>query len=80
MVRLRLVSPHYHTQYSESIKVLDGTFVGSADDRSVRLGPGDEVSVPPRMVHSWGPVQEPVRMVLEIRPAHEGFEKWLTSS
>ena len=72
------VFPHYHTLYTETFKVLEGRIDGQAGDQKVSRGAGDEAVIPPRMVHGWSGTKE-VRnkAIVELRPAHEGFEKWL---
>lgn len=72
------VFPHYHTLYTETFKVLEGGVEGLAGDQSVTLGIGDEIAAPPRMVHGWsGSTEGLSSVIVELRPAHEGFEKWI---
>src|SRR5690625_580602 len=72
------VFPHYHTTYTETTMVFEGSLDGRAGDQAVNLKAGDEVVVPPRMAHGWDTSQEGfTRIIVELRPAHEGFEKWV---
>ena len=72
------IPAHYHTLYTETFKILDGHLPGLYGDRKVTAKSGDEVVIHPRTVHGWGPLVEgEVRALVEIRPAHEGFEKWV---
>lgn len=72
-----LVFPHYHTLYTETLKVFAGAGEGRVGEHPVSIQPGREYVVPPRVVHGWGPLTEPVTGIVELRPAHEGFEKWI---
>lgn len=72
------IFPHYHTVYTETFKVCGGYLPGLYGDRRINVEPGEEVVISPGTVHGWGPLSEgEVKAIVEIRPAHEGFEKWL---
>ncbi|GAA4473302.1 hypothetical protein GCM10023190_05140 [Enteractinococcus fodinae] len=72
-----LVFAHYHTQYTETFKVFDGAGEGRIGDQRVDIELGKEYVIPPRVVHGWGPLTQPVTGIVELRPAHAGFEKWI---
>lgn len=74
------VFPHYHTRYTETLRMFEGTLEGRIAGRPVRLQEGDEAVVPPHAVHGWRSTGDRrLRFVLEVRPAHAGFEKWLVT-
>jgi quercetin dioxygenase-like cupin family protein len=74
------VFPHYHTLYSETIHMLEGTLTGQIGGRDVRVEAGEEVLVPPNTVHQWlSAGDRTLHFLLEVRPAHAGFEKWLVT-
>ena len=72
------VFPHYHTKYTETFKFLEGSGPGRLGKKIIHVKAGDEIVVPPRTVHGWGPITVDHGVaVVELRPAHPGFEKWL---
>ncbi|HEY4557767.1 MAG TPA: cupin domain-containing protein, partial [Enteractinococcus sp.] len=72
------VFPHYHTTYTEILKVLDGAGLGHVGGQKLHLKPGEEIVVAPRVVHGWEPITSGhFKGLLELRPAHKGFEKWI---
>lgn len=74
------VFPHYHTLYTETLHLFEGTLDGRIAGRQVQLIEGQEAVVPPRAVHGWRTIGDrTLRFVLEVRPAHPGFEKWLVT-
>lgn len=74
------VFPHYHTLYTETLHLFEGTLDGRIAGRPVQLRDGQEIVVPPRAVHGWHATGDrTLRFVLEVRPAHAGFEKWLVT-
>jgi quercetin dioxygenase-like cupin family protein len=74
------VFPHYHTLYTETLHLFEGTLDGRIAGRQVQLIEGQEAVVPPRAVHGWRTTGDrTLRFVLEVRPAHPGFEKWLAT-
>lgn len=74
------VFPHYHTLYSETVHMLEGTLTGRIGGRDVRVEAGEEALVPPNTVHQWLSAGETtLRFLMEVRPAHPGFEKWLVA-
>ena len=71
------IFPHYHKHYTETFKVLEGQLDGQVGNQRVTLRAGDEVIVPGGTRQAWGPITEGAgRAIVELRPAHEGFEKW----
>lgn len=74
------VFPHYHTLYTETLHMFEGALTGKVAGRDVRLEAGQEAVVPPKAVHQWlSAGEERLRFLLEVRPAHAGFEKWLVA-
>jgi quercetin dioxygenase-like cupin family protein len=74
------VFSHYHTLYTETLHLFQGTLDGKIAGRQVQLREGEEAVVPPRAVHGWQVAGDrTLRFVLEVRPAHAGFEKWLVT-
>lgn len=72
------IFPHYHTVYTETFKILEGHLPGVYGGRKITGYAGEEVVVPPGTLHGWGHVPEgEVKAVVELRPAHEGLEKWI---
>ena len=43
---------HYHPDCDEVLHVLEGSIEHSADDETVRMGPGDTISIPQGVVHN----------------------------
>ena len=73
------IFPHYHTVYTETFKILEGRLPGLYGDRKFIASSGEEVVITPGTLHGWGPLPEgEARVIVELRPAHEGFEKWVT--
>ncbi|MEX5265784.1 cupin domain-containing protein [Kocuria sp. CPCC 205231] len=74
------VFPHYHTLYTETLHMFEGTLTGKIAGQDVRVETGQEAVVPPRAVHQWlSAGDKTLRFLLEVRPAHAGFEKWLVA-
>lgn len=74
------VFPHFHTLYVETFHVFDGLVEGRVAGREVHLETGDEAVVPKRAVHEFRISGDRVgRAVVELRPAHPGFEKWVVA-
>jgi len=74
------VFPHYHTLYTETLHLFEGTLTGKIAGRDVRLEAGQEAVVPPKVVHQWLSAGDTtLRFLVEVRPAHAGFEKWLVA-
>ncbi|MCD1144930.1 cupin domain-containing protein [Kocuria sp. LUK] len=74
------VFPHFHTEYTETVHLFEGTLEGRVAGQEVVLTDGEETIVPPGAVHGWHSAGErTLRFVLEVRPAHAGFEKWLVA-
>lgn len=72
------VFPHFHTLYTETFHVLDGALELQISDEEHRLEAGQEATVPLRAVHQWrNPTEGTTRFMVEVRPAHAVFEKWL---
>ena len=47
------VFPHYHTLYTETLHMFEGTLEGRIAGQPVLLHDGEEAVVPPRAVHGW---------------------------
>ncbi|MEX5270387.1 cupin domain-containing protein [Kocuria sabuli] len=74
------VFPHFHKDYVETFRVLDGHGAGKVAGRAVQLRAGDEAVVPREAVHQFRCSGErTVRFLVEVRPAHPGFEKWVVT-
>lgn len=74
------VFPHYHTLYTETVHMFEGKLAGRIGGQDVQAGPDEELHVPMRAVHQWESVGDrTLRFLLEIRPAHPGFEKWVVA-
>lgn len=70
---------HVHPRQEERFHVLEGTLAFRVGGEERRLGPGDEVVVPPNTPHTyWNPDTQPVRFTSEHRPAL-GFERFITT-
>lgn len=69
--------PHRHKGYTEILKVLEGRIDGQVGDQQVSVKPGEEVTIPAGTRQAWGPMTAgEAKAIVELRPAHEGFEKW----
>lgn len=74
------VFPHFHRDYLETFHVLEGRGAGKVAGRAVQLATGEEVVVPRMAVHEFhSSGDRPVRFLVEVRPAHPGFEKWVVT-
>ncbi|GAA1747201.1 cupin domain-containing protein [Kocuria aegyptia] len=74
------VFPHYHTSYVETFHVFEGLVEGKVAGRPVRLEAGDETVAPKRAVHEFRISGDRMgRAIVELRPAHPGFEKWVVT-
>lgn len=74
------VFPHYQTLYQETLHVFDGVIEGKIAGRDMHVQAGGEDVVPRRAVHGLRSVGDrTVRLLVEVRPAHPGFEKWLVT-
>lgn len=72
------VFPHYHTGYTETLRVLGGEFLVRIGDQRRTLTVGDEATVPRRTVHEWTIWKEgPAELLVELRPASASFKKWI---
>lgn len=61
---------HAHPGMEERWEVLDGRAAFEVDGVTVEAGPGSWVVAPPGRPHvAWNPTDEPVRLVIEMRPA-----------
>ncbi|HEY4557183.1 MAG TPA: hypothetical protein VIG82_03225 [Enteractinococcus sp.] len=68
----------YHTVFTETFQILEGTADGRGGIRDVSLKPGDEASASPPTVHGWHFSEEgQTRLIMELRPVYEGFEQWV---
>ena len=74
------VFPHFHRDYVETFRVLEGCGAGKIAGRAVQLGAGEEAVVPRLAVHEFRASGDgPVCFLVEVRPAHPGFEKWVVT-
>ncbi|MEX5298865.1 cupin domain-containing protein [Kocuria sp. CPCC 205292] len=74
------VRPHYHRRSGMRLRVLEGTLRVQVGHVVRDLGAGGEAEVPEEHLFRWkNPAGSPARFVLEVRPAHEGFEKGLVA-
>jgi quercetin dioxygenase-like cupin family protein len=61
---------HAHPGMEERWEVLDGRAAFEVDGVTVEAGPGSWVIAPPGRPHlAWNPTDEPVRLIIEMRPA-----------
>jgi quercetin dioxygenase-like cupin family protein len=63
---------HVHAEQTDMFYVLDGTLTVQANDEVIDLGPGDFVSVPPGVPHTFDnihPDRPPVRAINVMLPA-----------
>lgn len=69
-----VAAKHVHAYITERFEVLSGTVRFHVDGREEVLGPGQQVVVPPGVVHDWWNIDDDEAHVLvDIRPA-ERFE------
>ena len=68
---------HLHDTYAERFEVLEGELFCDVDGDTVRLGPGDTLTVPQSAAHRFYAKNEPARFKVTMTPAHEGFERGL---
>ncbi|MCC5781443.1 MULTISPECIES: cupin domain-containing protein [Kocuria] len=74
------VLAHYHRRFGMRVRVLEGVLRVQVGHVVRDLGAGGEVEVPPEHLFRWkNPSGSPARFVVEVRPAHEGFEKGLVA-
>jgi quercetin dioxygenase-like cupin family protein len=66
---------HLHRNEDESFYILDGAMTFRLEGRTVRAGPGEFVSIPRELPHSFENAEQvPVRCMIILRPAGlEGF-------
>ncbi len=61
---------HVHRRQEERFEVLEGRIRSFVDGRERVHAAGDVLIVPPRAVHTvWNDAEEPVRLLVEFRPA-----------
>jgi mannose-6-phosphate isomerase-like protein (cupin superfamily) len=61
---------HAHPGMEERWEVLDGRAAFEVHGVTVEAGPGSWVVAPPCRPHlAWNPTDEPVRLIIEMRPA-----------
>lgn len=61
---------HAHPAMQESWEVLHGRAAFEVDGVTIEAGPGSRVTAPPGRPHlAWNPTDEPVRLIIEMRPA-----------
>lgn len=74
------VLPHYHRRFGMHLRVLEGTLRVQVGHVVRDLTAGGEVEVPQEHLFRWkNAAGTPARFVVEVRPAHEGFEKGLVA-
>ncbi|MEX5236701.1 cupin domain-containing protein [Kocuria arenosa] len=74
------VLAHYHHRFGMRLRVLEGVLRVQVGHVVRDLGAGGEVEVPEDHLFRWkNPAGTPARFVVEVRPAHEGFEKGLVA-
>src|SRR4051812_151146 len=67
-----LASTHLHPHQTERFEAISGTLTMKVGSRKFTMKPGDVVVVEPGTSHNfWNKTDEPVRMMVEIRPALE---------
>ncbi|MUN63849.1 cupin domain-containing protein [Kocuria sediminis] len=72
------VPRHYHLHSSEHFEVLEGALTVEVARQPHVVLPGEEATVPVNTVHRWmNQGSSTVRVLAEITPASEGFEKGL---
>lgn len=65
---------HFHTRATEMFFVLGGSLRVLLDDRIVTLGPGDFVTVPPRLPHAFAPARdEEADVLVAFTPGMDRF-------
>jgi mannose-6-phosphate isomerase-like protein (cupin superfamily) len=65
-----LAAPHLHPVQTERFELLSGSLTMKVGGRKLEAKPGDVVVVEPGTPHNfWNRTDEPVRMVVELRPA-----------
>ncbi len=74
------VLAHYHRRSAMRLHVLEGTLRVQVGHVVRDLGAGGQVEVPEEHLFRWkNPAGAPARFVVEVRPAHAGFEKGLVA-
>ncbi len=67
--------PHYHDRFAETFTVLAGELTVRTGNQLRKLRPGQTYTVPPGTKHCFCNAQNaPVRAIIELNPASEGFE------
>ena len=67
--------PHVHGTHEELFYVLEGEFDFFLEDRTVRLGPGSFIAVPPGVMHDFrNPGDRPARWLGIVAPG--GLERY----
>ena len=66
---------HYHDRFAETFTVLEGELTVRSGNQLNKLRPGQTFTVPPGTKHCFFNAQNtPVRAMIELNPASEGFE------
>lgn len=69
---------HVHKRFSESFKVLEGELSIQLGKQKIKLRPGNTAFAPVNVHHRfYNTSGKPVRFMVELRPASEGFENVL---
>lgn len=71
---------HYHTTYTETFSPTSGTLGLEVNGIITMLKTGEQVTVPIGVPHRFFNPSEDgdCKFTVEVRPGHEGFEKFLT--
>jgi mannose-6-phosphate isomerase-like protein (cupin superfamily) len=70
--------PHVHLTYAETFTVVSGTLTVRLGRRHLRLGPGEQATVPVGAVHCFrNETSEPATFRVALAPGHRGFEEVL---
>jgi hypothetical protein len=63
------VRDHAHPTQEETFTGISGTFVVDVAGKTVRVGPGDKLVIPPRTPHGFKDAAEEAHLLVEERPA-----------
>src|SRR4051812_42040930 len=75
-----VAAEHHHPEIVERFRVLSGHLAVSIEGRRSHMGPGDELTVPPGVVHDWWNAGEAEAEVLvEVSPGRR-FELMVAST
>ena len=63
------VREHAHPAQEETFTGISGTFVVDVGGKTVSVGPGDKLVIPPRTPHGFKDAREEAHVLVEVRPA-----------